>query len=451
MDRLITPPVESPLLRGLGWFGRQESPESLRGSPLFSRDTPFDGDGSVSSSHDEMATHEHEVFLREVSPRQISSRDVLGNPDVKREILSPVEEKLRILGEDERIVDGFREGNVPSRVSSLSEQGANAQVFREVRQISSTESIDAQPEDPRLCGGGEDDMDDDMPPPPPPPSYPPPLLNAATILENRYAPRSLSPARDPRKRPADLVLDIQKNRSGPGQRSVTFSEHNEVHAISPKGASLPVPRRSSMPARMSLESRMHLDADYPDPGPSKRSSETVSNNIPDIDRSPPKRPRGDYTQRVNLTSKTATFNVIQPANVLLTNSYPEWSNYSLVVGSASSRQGLELVDNTMHRSVQFGVMSSKEFLPPGNTLRPVNGAWISPGGVAVLHGKGEANRNRSQVSIIDYPDINSVKGKPIVTHLHARPHRELISVIVPLWVNNVGCRAFATGGICSGL
>jgi hypothetical protein len=96
-------------------------------------------------------------------------------------------------------------------------------------------------------------------------------------------------------------------------------------------------------------------------------------------------------------------------------------------------------------------MSSKEFLPPGNSLRPVNGAWISPGGVAVLHGKGEANRNRSQVSIIDYPDINSAKGKPIVTHLHARPHRELISVIVPLWVNNVGCRAFATGGICSGL
>jgi hypothetical protein len=463
MCRLITPPVESPLLRGLGGFGRQESPESLRGSPLFSRDTPFEGEGSV-SSHDEMAGQEREVSPREVSPREVSPhevspcevspRDVSDIPEVKFEILSP-EEQHRILREDERLFDDMKV-NVPSRVSSRS-QGPGAQVFREVPQIS-TEPIDAQPEDPSIWGGRDDDMDDDIPPPPPPPpSYPPPLLNAAKIQDNTHAPRSLSPARDPRKRPAlsrelEPAIEIQKNRPTPGQRSVTFSEHNQVHAISPKGASLPVPRRSSLPARMPLENRMLLDGEHPDSSASKRSLEAIPDNVPYTDRSPSKRPRAGYTQTIDFTSTTATYNVIESENVLLTNSYPEWSNYSLIVGKSTSRHDLELFDNTTHRGVSLGRISRNDLLPPGKMLRPVNGTWISPGGVAVLHGRDKWRKNNtqgpSQITIIDYPDINRAEGKPIVTHLQAKPHKGLIWAIVPLWVNNVGCRAFATGGIC---
>jgi hypothetical protein len=131
-----------------------------------------------------------------------------------------------------------------------------------------------------------------------------------------------------------------------------------------------------------------------------------------------------------------------PATVLLTNSYDQWSNYCLCLGLEGD---LNLLDNRTHAEVKPGLIRlwANEY----TASAAVNGTWIGPGSLALLHRYPQKNRDATQVSIITYSDLD-MSRKPRVTDLRDTPHTGKITAITPMWSRN-GIRTFATGGMYS--
>jgi hypothetical protein len=106
---------------------------------------------------------------------------------------------------------------------------------------------------------------------------------------------------------------------------------------------------------------------------------------------------------------------------------------------------LVLLDNRVHNDVSRGRTSQNDWLPTGHNSGPINGAWINPGGLALVHSDSHGrNPAGVQISIVDYPDFHMSK-RPIVTHLPVKPHTRLISAITAMFIDDTGRRYFATG------
>jgi hypothetical protein len=230
-------------------------------------------------------------------------------------------------------------------------------------------------------------------------------------------------------------------------RRVTFSEAADSRNI----PSPPPFRRFSMqhtdPASTYNGSPLSHIISPPPPIPAtstKRSRETSL-----AVESPTKRPRSSGSPPTTPNTwlkpgdvRTIPINTRLPATVLLTNSYDGWSNYCLCLGLEGD---LNLLDNRTHAEVKPGLIRlwAKDY----SATAGINGTWIGPGSLALLHRTPQRNRDSTQVSILTYSDLE-MSRKPRVTHLRDTPHSAKISAITAMWIKN-GIKTFATGGMYS--
>jgi hypothetical protein len=212
-------------------------------------------------------------------------------------------------------------------------------------------------------------------------------------------------------------------------RRVTFSDETRVvvapaRSTTSRSVSSPVSKRDNRPVYTSV---------------SKHARQGNDEN----ERSHPKKPRADYTTRIDLTSATAHYRFPDQATVLLTNSFDKWSNFCLCIDRGGT---LELLDSTRHGCAQMGTIYKRDWIPEGSKIGAMNGAWINPGGLALSHTDSRANNpSGTQITIVDYRDVN-LERKPVITHLRNTPHKRMISAIVPTWITP-DKRAFVTGCI----
>ena len=138
-------------------------------------------------------------------------------------------------------------------------------------------------------------------------------------------------------------------------------------------------------------------------------------------------------------------NVSAPARVLLLNQFPGWSDYFVALG----RDGhIELLDSKAHGRFDVPVLWDSDY----TSSSAVNGAWIGPGELALLHLNSRLlpRTINKQVTLVKYSQRTGHWTKPKVTQLNSLPHSPNVktTALEPLWEGRDGKRVFATGGNC---
>jgi len=167
-------------------------------------------------------------------------------------------------------------------------------------------------------------------------------------------------------------------------------------------------------------------------------------STPPVDRpfTPPNGPRS-AGQSYGVVGPIRYLKVSHPSTVLVTNRYPGWSKYFVALGHDGD---IDLIDSTQHSS-----LGSPPLLIKGEytSTAAINGAWISPGELALVHTDSRRNRRKTEVTVVKYTHRARTRWiKPRVTHLNAWPHgdNEKITALEPLAEGYEGNRVFATGG-----
>ena len=156
-------------------------------------------------------------------------------------------------------------------------------------------------------------------------------------------------------------------------------------------------------------------------------------------RTPPRGPALLMHDQKNPHAIRPTHELSPPATVLLTNTYDEWSNFCVGLGGDGN---IDLVDSRLHGRAKPPIVWSNEY----TMSSAINGAWISPGELALVHKDARKNDDKCQISLIKYAEPQSSR-KPEIINLTRSPHafKNKITAIAPLWVT-AGRRTFATGG-----
>jgi len=164
-------------------------------------------------------------------------------------------------------------------------------------------------------------------------------------------------------------------------------------------------------------------------GSGKRSRDPNSPLRP----APPKRPRAEQL-KPHIHIKELSW----PATVLLTNPYSDWSQYCVCLGYDGN---IFLLSNKTHAPMSNGTVFREDY----TAIAAVNGAWISPGTLAIVHKDSRRNRDFTQISLINYFDSQisrHPRATPMIDTPHSNAHK--ISSICPLWSDHTS-KAFVTG------
>jgi hypothetical protein len=219
----------------------------------------------------------------------------------------------------------------------------------------------------------------------------------------------------------------------PTPRQLTFGESTKTPKIS---------SARGTPSLLSLEERISHTVDNPFNHDSMIiDSSHISNPFlgEKTLRTPPRGPALLISKQENSQTHRPTHGLSTPATVLLTNSYDEWSNFCVGLGGDGK---IDLVDSRLHGRAKAPIVWSNEY----TASCAINGAWISPGELALVHKDARRNDDRCQITLIKYAETQS-STKPAIINLTRSPHplRNKITAIAPLWVI-AGRRTFATGG-----
>ena len=156
-------------------------------------------------------------------------------------------------------------------------------------------------------------------------------------------------------------------------------------------------------------------------------------------RTPPRGPALLSFKQEHPQTHRPTYGVSTPATVLLTNSYDEWSNFCVGLGANGN---IDLVDSRLHGRSNAPIVWSNEY----TSSCAINGAWISPGELALVHKDARRNQDKCWITLVKYAETQ-LSSKPEIINLRQSPHplKNKITAIAPLWVT-AGRRTFATGG-----
>jgi hypothetical protein len=125
--------------------------------------------------------------------------------------------------------------------------------------------------------------------------------------------------------------------------------------------------------------------------------------------------------------------------VILTSTYGEWSNYFVCLGGDGD---LSLLDNRTHEAVKPALV--RIWARDYTASSAINGAWIGPGKLALVHKEASRNRGDTQVTVVEYSDLE-MSRKPRFMHLHQVPRVRKITSIASL--SAIGRKSrFVTGG-----
>jgi hypothetical protein len=131
--------------------------------------------------------------------------------------------------------------------------------------------------------------------------------------------------------------------------------------------------------------------------------------------------------------------ISRPATVILTSTYGEWSNYFVCLGGDGD---LSLLDNRTHEAVKPALV--RIWARDYTASSAINGAWIGPGKLALVHKEASRNRGDTQVTVVEYSDLE-MSRKPRFMHLHQVPRVRKITSIASL--SAIGRKSrFVTGG-----
>ena len=215
-------------------------------------------------------------------------------------------------------------------------------------------------------------------------------------------------------------------------RRVSFAESVQTRRITP------IPRRSSLPSLQETNAKRGLFDD-------KSMSPETSPISPSISRGVPTRPAPmNLSQpKTRITTPIAYHGLSNPATVLLTNTFDEWSNFCVGLGSDGN---IDLLDTRIHGSAKGRAMVWNHDYTGSCAI---NGAWISPGELALVDKDSRRNREGAQITLARYMDTQ-FSTRPQITPLRKSPHLHgcKITAITPLWIKGER-RSFATGGIVS--
>ena len=138
--------------------------------------------------------------------------------------------------------------------------------------------------------------------------------------------------------------------------------------------------------------------------------------------------------------------ISESSTVLLTNKFRDWSDYFVALDHDGN---IDLLDSKTHCSVGSPPLLWKQEY---TASAAINGAWIAPRELALVHADSRRNRGETEVTLVKYTRRAGSRWiKPRVTHLNPCPHghNEKITAVEPLWEENDGKRVFATGGKCN--
>ena len=217
-------------------------------------------------------------------------------------------------------------------------------------------------------------------------------------------------------------------------RRVSFSESTETRRVTPP--TTPILRRHSLPSLQETNTERSI---FDDESMSPETS-PISSTFRGFPTRPT--PRNLSQLQNGITGPIAYHGLSGPATVLLTNTYDEWSNFCVGLGSDGN---IDLLDTRIHGSANPRAMVWNHQYTGSCAI---NGAWISPGELALVDKNCRRNREGAQITLVKYMDTQfSTRPQiiPLRKSLHSNTSK--ITAITPLWIKDER-RLFATGGIC---
>jgi hypothetical protein len=164
-----------------------------------------------------------------------------------------------------------------------------------------------------------------------------------------------------------------------------------------------------------------------------------------MDANPPNRLHWSSTprQRFAVQGRPVFTNVSMPATVLLANSYEGWSNFCVALGNDGN---IDLLDSRTHKPLPRSRILKDIY----TATSAINGTWLSPGELALVHRDPRINRDGTQITLVKYMDLQ-MSILPTSSQLKRSPHsrESKITAITALWTKSDGGRSFATAGSCT--
>ena len=148
-------------------------------------------------------------------------------------------------------------------------------------------------------------------------------------------------------------------------------------------------------------------------------------------------------QKTQIAGPIAYHELSNPATVLLTNTYDEWSNFCVALGSDGN---IDILDSRLHDSAKG---KAKVWKSEYTASFAINGAWIGPGELALVHKNPWRNRDankRFSYQVYGYAIYDEAPNYSIAKIPHSNNTK--ITAIAPLWMKEEE-RSFATGGTSS--
>lgn len=156
-------------------------------------------------------------------------------------------------------------------------------------------------------------------------------------------------------------------------------------------------------------------------------------------------PPYDPVQTYSVSPPVHRLKLSESSTTLVTNKFRDWSDYFVALDHDGN---IDLLDSKKHCSVGSPPLLWKQEY---TATAAINGAWIAPWELALVHADSRRNRGETEVTLVKYiRRAGSRWIKPRVTHLNPCPHgyNEKITAVESLWEENDGKRVFATGGNC---
>lgn len=215
------------------------------------------------------------------------------------------------------------------------------------------------------------------------------------------------------------------------ERRVTFNDGRAARDMSP------FDERFCMPSSSPDRSSSSISPLFPTTRYNKRQRESNSG----FSYTPPKRPR---TERIRDAERGRDVihhhQLSYPATVLVTNTHRSWSEYCVCLGYDGN---VELLSNNTHAPIPSTLVLAEEY----TQVSAINGTWLAPGELALVHKDSRKNRGHTQITLIDYHDSRLLR-RPRIRHMRDTPHNyhTKISAICSTW-NSGFSTAFVTGDL----
>lgn len=197
------------------------------------------------------------------------------------------------------------------------------------------------------------------------------------------------------------------------------------------------------PLQERIEGNGHLETRIGSPSLSPQSKTCLFERLHEASLHAPTGPKASTESKGLPSVRLIATTSANEASVLLTSSYRGWTRYSVCL----DRDGdIDLLDSRSHKSLRNSVVSRKRWTPNF----AVNGAWIGPGELVLVHIDARWAEDGSQLCLIKWQenrpeDGNRAEIRPVCSKYHIPEVK--ITAIAALGNSKDGRRSFVSGGI----